>query len=774
MADFVYDSTALPSGKADARPLSGPASQSVTAAEWNEVMQAIADLRDAVLTGDYHGLITNPGATVSGATGVKLRNNAGVLQVSQNAGAYRRPDGPEMFHVTDYGASTGAADNAAAFQAAVNAAGAVGGTVVIPFGTWNVLSEITLANKIRIIGAGQLNTVVRANAAMQSIFALSTGSIELEHLTLDANQLATNAALFISAAFSRCTAVRFYHAVRDGLRCSSGNNSNMAFVDCRWDANGTMFRTSGIGAIAENLAIDTVTPGTLSTTINSEFVTGVGTSFTTMGIRNGDILRVGVSPNIEFLMIASVTDDTNLVLADISKATQTRNTQPFAIGVGDGYHEDSDPDNNLNHITGGLVRGNAGAQLFFNGNYGPRVDHLQIDFVPSYGIITSDGTTKGFYSSSFEHIYFESVVGGCFFLSTAGGITLSNIFATDGDPRTDGLITTDPAPRFRYTNPSRVAGVWLGGSGTSDAIEEVGSAICRIAATKTINQDQFLVNGLFALSQDTSTVVAGTTIAPTRAHHRFDLAGNVTMTATPTIALTGHAIGDLLLLTNNSAFTLTLQDSGTLASSGLKLGAPAYDITPLQTALFVRQVDSHWHLIANSGIRAADATHPGMVTVDAQTIAGDKLFTGNTEIRGASKYLAFKDTGAGSSTFKITPVGDAWIFGTASTLFQVLSSGILDARFGFGTPGTDATGTPGAVTINQCNGRAAIAIGASSVVVTNSSVAANDTVLITALGRDATCVNLVVDAVAAGSFTVSGTANATAATSFMFTVVKDT
>lgn len=733
MTDFVRDATTLPTGKTDARPLTGPASQHVTAAEWNTAMQAIYDTRTA------------------------LR---------------------ETFDVRNYGASTALTDNSTAFQAAINAAGSVGGIVLIPAGTWKILTELAINNKIRVRGAGMYGTTIRADTAMRSVFALGTGSVELEHLTLDANRLATNASIFLSCAFSRATCVRFTGAVKDGLRLAvGGNNDNISFAECRWDANGTMYRTTGMGAIAENLGADVVTPGTVGTTLNSDAVVGVGTTFTGMGLRNGDILRVGVSPNIEFLMIKEVVDDTHLTLADISLATQTRSTQPFAIGCGNGYHEDNSNDNNICLIHGGLARGNSGAQLFINGLYGPRVEGIQVDFAPSYGIIVSDGSSKAMYNCSFEHVYFESTAAGNFFLSTAGGITISNTITDAGPPVTNGVIT-GAIPRFRYTNPSRVGGVWIGGSSggasSANALDEVGGALCTIATVKTIDQAQFLVNGLFAFSQDTATLVAGTTIAPTRAHHRFDLAGNVTMTATPTIALTGHAIGDVLFLTNASAYSLTLQDSDTLASSGLKLGAPTYVIAPAQTALFIRQVDNHWHLIAYSGIRAADATNPGMLTTDAQTIAGAKLFTDDMEIRGASKFLAFKDTGAGSSTFKITPVGDAWVFGTASTLFQVLSSGILDARFGFGTPGTDATGTPGAVTINKCNGRAAIAIGASSVVVTNSSVAVTDTVLITPLGRDATCTDLVVDSVSAGSFQVSGVANATAATSFMFTVIKAT
>ena len=86
---------------------------------------------------------------------------------------------------------------------------------------------------------------------------------------------------------------------------------------------------------------------------------------------------------------------------------------------------------------------------------------------------------------------------------------------------------------------------------------------------------------------------------------------------------------------------------------------------------------------------------------------------------------------------------------------------------------TDSTGTPGNVTNNSANGRAAFAATGSTVVVTNSSVAATDTVMVTLLGAaDTTLTGIVGVTVAGGSFTVTGNAAATATKGFMFTVIK--
>jgi hypothetical protein len=87
----------------------------------------------------------------------------------------------------------------------------------------------------------------------------------------------------------------------------------------------------------------------------------------------------------------------------------------------------------------------------------------------------------------------------------------------------------------------------------------------------------------------------------------------------------------------------------------------------------------------------------------------------------------------------------------------------------FDQQGTDSSGSPGAATVAKPIGKNAIALGASSVVITNSLVTASSVILITPHARDATCKELIA-VPAAGSFTVSGSANATAALPFSWEV----
>ncbi len=86
---------------------------------------------------------------------------------------------------------------------------------------------------------------------------------------------------------------------------------------------------------------------------------------------------------------------------------------------------------------------------------------------------------------------------------------------------------------------------------------------------------------------------------------------------------------------------------------------------------------------------------------------------------------------------------------------------------------TDSTGTPGNVTNNSPSGRAAFAAAGSTVTVTNSAVTATSKVFVQLIGAaDATLTQITALTIAAGSFTVTGNAAATAAKSFEFLVVN--
>lgn len=161
---------------------------------------------------------------------------------------------------------------------------------------------------------------------------------------------------------------------------------------------------------------------------------------------------------------------------------------------------------------------------------------------------------------------------------------------------------------------------------------------------------------------------------------------------------------------------------------------------------------------------------------------GARLEYGTASFTVTSIYGAF--LGAGPMLVESTQADGAdrtVVYGNCRSAWTTLSSNLLYLQndeqdrvrvnpFGmFRVYGSDSTASPGAATINRPIGKSAIAAGAASVVITNSLVSTASHVIITPHARDATCKELVAE-LAAGSFTVSGTANATATLPFSWEV----
>lgn len=129
--------------------------------------------------------------------------------------------------------------------------------------------------------------------------------------------------------------------------------------------------------------------------------------------------------------------------------------------------------------------------------------------------------------------------------------------------------------------------------------------------------------------------------------------------------------------------------------------------------------------------------------------------TGAVTMNPANLAVSIAPSGTGSATFGASGTG-------STTVQRVGAMSVLT---------TDTSGTPGNATINTLSGRAAFAAAGSTVVVTNSTVTAASKVFVSLRGGDATLVSVRVTP-AAGSFTVTGNAAATATTIFDFFVVN--
>lgn len=186
--------------------------------------------------------------------------------------------GVPMFFVKNYGVvGDGTTDDTAAFQAAIDAAVANGGgEVIIPAGTYNIESSITLnsAMPISIRGSGRRKTVLSAGSNFAGILSLgassyglqmhdvlfATGSTTTPGLTI-ANGAAdhafydckwTGAAAGLSLCYSEASGFIEWHnchfvannATCVGLELDS-NNQVWRLINCRFSGVGLGFKVSG-------------------------------------------------------------------------------------------------------------------------------------------------------------------------------------------------------------------------------------------------------------------------------------------------------------------------------------------------------------------------------------------------------------------------------------------------------------------------------------------------------------------------------------------------
>lgn len=84
----------------------------------------------------------------------------------------------------------------------------------------------------------------------------------------------------------------------------------------------------------------------------------------------------------------------------------------------------------------------------------------------------------------------------------------------------------------------------------------------------------------------------------------------------------------------------------------------------------------------------------------------------------------------------------------------------------------DSTGAPGSATLHTGSGRSAFAAGAATVTITNNRATSTSQILVTPIDRDTTCTDLVNTVNAAGSFTITCLAAATATTKFQWLLIE--
>lgn len=508
---------------------------------------------------------------------------------------------------------------------------------------------------------------------------------------------------------------------------ASANNDNSTFKDCRFELGGYLYRTSGFPAMASGCTRVTCA-GTASTSIAATWELRYDNQ--TGNFTAGQILTGGTSGATG--LIASVSDQG-------TTGTITISTLPGASFVDDEI------------ITDPL----GGHALALGGQ------------IPSAQLIHGTGTN---WLTSLK----DARPGDLFWIgATATQILM--IRSVDSDTR----ITLQ---QYCYANATRSGQEWQIGIGDGYHEEPFNdNNLCKLDNCLARNNagSGYAYNGLFGSIS-----------------HGSQADGNVAYIATvgqpegaaPSGTLFRKFYGELnngnaaLLIAHANGITIDGLDGGSLAdfaiyNPSLVFGTICNSL--LNSGSVILPIGYPLNYIPITRI-AANAISTGSILGQDYAQSGDGYVPGNGAFyMRDSQNPAVKITSgqhdASNASCIAFDTHDVMVTAGCKLISwrnHAVEKAALFYDGTFGMLNTDATGSPGAATINKPTGRAAIALGASTVVITNSTVSAADTVLLTELGRDATCIGLVVDSVSSGSFQVSGSANATAATKFMFSVIK--
>lgn len=252
MPNFVYDDTDLPETKVDGGVLTVPTNQALRAAELNTIDQAIYDVRDAILAGAYHGFGDATGVGVAEANTSRLAHQNGHLSFSDSLEGWRLVGRPSI-QVDDpkYGAvGDGVADDTAAIQAAITDAYALSRPLEMGGRGKTYLCEtldFDVAGILYVEGNGA--HIKAAPSIVGPQLNIDGSCVKFHRVFLDADREADQCALLTDASESEFLDCEFFGAVIDGAQLVA-DCDRVKFSRCRTQLCGKAYVTSGyVGSV---------------------------------------------------------------------------------------------------------------------------------------------------------------------------------------------------------------------------------------------------------------------------------------------------------------------------------------------------------------------------------------------------------------------------------------------------------------------------------------------------------------------------------------------
>jgi hypothetical protein len=187
----------------------------------------------------------------------------------------------------------------------------------------------------------------------------------------------------------------------------------------------------------------------VSVSFGSTTITGTGTTFTAYGIRSGDPIRLSSGGSVFLGQVASVDSNTQITVMGGVVPLFTSASAAWAIGCGDGIHQERSVDNNVFHLDNCKLRGSAGFGLKLNGVNSSTVTNCRWDVIAFGGVAYGDRNGVNVcFGSSLVTPYFEGD-----FPTTPAHIWVNAQL---------GLSIIEPSgasPVFSFGIPSQVQGI---------------------------------------------------------------------------------------------------------------------------------------------------------------------------------------------------------------------------------------------------------------------------------------------------------------------------
>lgn len=383
----------------------------------------------------------------------------------------RRRDGAEI-NVKWFGAfGNGAAaedDDTEAVVATIRAARTLRTGVYFPGENFKTIKEIQLENYldpsltvVADIGLSDLGLSIRGEGSeqnrfggtqltagqpgMRSILSIRSVNVTIAGIRFECAAKADHGLYLQGASKLHLDDVHVLNALKDGYRAVSTSDDGKATInddiyarELNASTCGTMYCSESIapryGTLREVIKVE----GTVSCTVDPGVdpldplnlkITGLLTKFRSIPARDGDFILIGEADDstLQRFEIASIVSETEIKIYPFLTPSLNLSGQPFAIGVGDGWSEQTHTDNSRARMDTGHFTSCAGSGIVCRGLYGPLLEHQEFYKCGFAGIVigTLDARSTLPLNTRISNPYFEDAFyGGCIFLAQARGITI--------------------------------------------------------------------------------------------------------------------------------------------------------------------------------------------------------------------------------------------------------------------------------------------------------------------------------------------------------------